>query len=279
MQSGEVLVVGATGKTGRRVAERLGELGYEPRAASRRGPVHFDWGDESSWLPAIGRSHAAYLIDSQGADAADRLASFSAIAVGRGVRRLVLLSARDWATSGSRESLATERALIDSGAEWTILRPSWFAQNFSETPFLHGPVLDGEVALPTGDGLEPFIHADDIADVATAALTERGHAGQTYELSGPRCLSFGRAVEEIAHATGRDIAFVDVSDAEYLARAVDKGVERELAAALAVLFGWIREGRNAHLSDGVQRVLDREPLDFATYVTETASTDAWKVLS
>ncbi len=91
-------------------------------------------------------------------------------------------------------------------AEWTILRSSFFSQNFSESFFLE-PILGGEVALPAGDVPEPFVDAEDIADVAVAALTEDGHAGELYELTGPRLLTFAEAVGEISRATGRKVRY------------------------------------------------------------------------
>src|SRR5690606_950879 len=149
--------------------------------------TRFDWYDYDTWEPALAGATAVYLVDSQGPEAAGLMAAFSRAAVERGVRRLVLLSSRDWRVIGD----AVERAVTESGGAWTILRPTWFAQNFSEDPMLSEPVDAGLVELSTGDGLEPFVHADDIADVAAEVLLHDGHAGRTYELSGPRLMSFG----------------------------------------------------------------------------------------
>jgi uncharacterized protein YbjT (DUF2867 family) len=265
-----ILVLGATGKTGRRVVARLERRSdVRVRAASRHGPTRFDWDDERTWEPALDGVDAVYVVDSDGADAARRLGAFGALA--GGARRLVLLSARDWAVSGGEETLAGERAIQASGGAWTILRSTWFAQNFSESQWLGEQVRSGEVVIPAGEGLEPFIDADDIAAVAVAALTEEGHAGQVYELSGPRLLSFGAAVEEIAAASGRDIRFVPASADEYAADAARRGQSAGITEVLNMLYGWIREGRNAHLSDGVQRVLGRPAKDFSEYVRE-----AWR---
>ena len=94
-------------------------------------------------------------------------------------------------------------------------------QNFSED-FLVGPILDGEVVLPAGKELEPFVDADDIADVAVAALTDDRHIGELYELTGPRLLTFAEAVAEIAAATGRDVRYVPVSIEEHAATSLAK---------------------------------------------------------
>src|SRR5690606_32536934 len=121
-----------------------------------------------------------------------------------GIRRVILLSGR-----GEEEAQKTERVVQESGADWTSVRCSWFFQNFSEN-YLREPVAAGEVVLPAGDVREPFVDADDIADVAFAALTEDGHVGRLYELTGPRMLTFAEAVDEISSATGREIRYVQV---------------------------------------------------------------------
>jgi uncharacterized protein YbjT (DUF2867 family) len=197
---------------------------------------------------------------------AEKIAEFSETAVKAGVRRIVLLGGR------GVELLAgpSERAVRDSGAEWTILRCNWFSQNFSEG-FLWPAVVSGEIELPAGDTPEPFIDADDIADVAVAALIEDGHNEQIYELSGPRSLTFGDAADEIAKAANRDIRYVPVTFVDYgnLLRA--NGLPR----ALVEVFRTILDGRNSETTDGVQRALGREPRDFADYAREAAATGVW----
>lgn len=270
-----ILVLGATGKTGRRVVTQLEQRAATVRAASRRSATHFDWSDRETWAPALVGVRAVYLVDSQAADAAETLGAFSAQAAEAGVDHLVLLSSRDAGVSGGLTWLDGERAVREAGTAWTILRPTWFMQNFSEEPYLHGPVRSGALTVSTGTGLEPFIDAEDIAAVAATVLTEPGHAGQIYDLSGPRLLTFGDALAQIATATGRDLRYDPVSSAEFATYAAQRGVSPGLIEALVLLFGWIAEGRNAHLSDGVRRVLGREPRDFTTYAKDTAATGVW----
>jgi len=194
------LVLGGTGKTGRRVVERLAARGLPTRVSSRSGEPPFDWEDEATWVPALRDVESVYISyypDLAVPGAAATVRSFAELAVESGVRRLVLLSGR-----GEEEAQVSEQTVRDSGADWTILRSSWFSQNFSEDYMLE-PVLGGEVALPAGNMPEPFVDADDIADVAVAALTEDGHGGRLYELTGPRLLTFAEAVGEIAQAAGR----------------------------------------------------------------------------
>ncbi|MFF9018538.1 NAD(P)H-binding protein [Streptomyces sp. NPDC014870] len=270
-----ILVLGGTGKTGRRVLSRLRHSGHQVRAASRKGPTRFDWTDESTWEPALAGVRAAYLVDAQTADAAEAMRAFAQLAAARGVERLVLLSAHDWVVPDGEEKLPCERAVREAGTAWTILKPAWFAQNFSEDPYYLGQLLDGEFVSSTGTGTEPFVDADDIADVAVAALTEDGHAGQTYRLTGPRLLDLDEVVAEIARATGRDLAHRAVTSEEFAAVAERQGLPGEYAELLDMLYGWIREERFARLADGVQRALGREPRDFADYVRTTAATGVW----
>jgi uncharacterized protein YbjT (DUF2867 family) len=181
----------------------------------------------------------------------------------------VLVSGR-----GEEEAQRAEEVVQEAGAEWTIVRCAWFSQNFSEN-YLLEPLLDGEVVLPAGDVPEPFVDADDIADVAVAALTEDGHAGEVYELTGPRLLTFAEALAEIGEATGREIRFVPVSVEEYASALDGEDVPAEYVFLLTYLFSEVLDGRNAHLADGVRRALGREPRDFAEYAREAAATGVW----
>jgi uncharacterized protein YbjT (DUF2867 family) len=227
------LVLGGTGKTGRRVAERLWDRGLPVRLGSRAGTPRFDWAAPETW-PAT-----------------------------------VLLSGR-----GEPEAQRCEQLVGASGAEWTLVRANWFSQNFSEN-YLLEPVLAGEVALPVGEIGEPFVDADDIADVAVAALTEDGHAGQLYELTGPRLWTFADAVAEIARVTRREIRYVQVPIEAYVAALESAQLPPELVTLIRYLFTEVLDGRNASLADGVRRALGRPPRDFADYVQQTAATGIW----
>lgn len=267
-----ILVLGGTGKTGRRLAERLTARGLPVRIGSRTGTPGFDWEIPATWgqaLQGVGAVYISYYPDLAVPGAAEAIGAFARLAVASGVTRLVLLSGR-----GETEAQRAEEMVKASGADWTILRCAWFAQNFSEG-FLIYSLLDGEVALPVGGVGEPFVDADDIAEAAFVALTEPGHAGQLYELTGPRLLSFADAVAEIARATGRDIRFVRISHAEFTAAVAAHKMPPEFAWLLNELFTEVLDGRNEALTDGVQRVLGRAPKDFFTYATETAATGIW----
>lgn len=265
------LVTGGTGKTGRRVAQRLADRAVPVRIGSRTGSPRFDWQDRSTWEPALDGAGAVYLAFSPdlafpGADAV--VGEFADAAAAAGVRRLVLLSGR-----GEPAAQRCEKVVLDRNPQWTVVRASMFNQNFDD--FLLEPVRSGVVAFPGGEAGEGFVDADDIADVAVAALTAGGHAGAVYEVTGPRLLTFGEAVAEIAKATGRDVRYVPVSPQAYADALTGSGVPAEFAAFLVDLFESVLDGHNSSLTDGVQRALGRAPRDFADYARDTAATGVW----
>jgi uncharacterized protein YbjT (DUF2867 family) len=269
---GPVLVVGGTGKTGRRVADRLRARGVHARVGSRSGDTRFDWDVPASWEPALRGASAAYITyypDLAAPGAGEAIEAFCERALDAGVDRLVLLSGR-----GEEEAQRCEQIVQKTGDRWTIVRASWFCQNFDEGAFVD-LVRSGEVALPAGDVPEPFVDAEDIADVAAAALTEDGHAGQLYEVTGRRLVTFAEAVEEIGRVAGRPVRYVEVPMDVFASGMLDAGVPDDLVGFLQYLFGEVLDGRNAHLTDGVQRALGRPPRDFTDYVTTTAATGVW----
>ncbi len=266
--TGITLVVGGTGKTGRRVAARLAGRGLPVRIGSRGGRPPFDWNDDATWAPALDGVRAAYLTyypDLAFPGAPETVGRLAKQAASSGVEQLVLLSGR-----GEPEAEAAERAVRNAGTGWTIVRSSWFHQNFSES-FLLDPVRAGDIALPAGDAAEPFVDADDIADVAAAALTDPRHRGELYELTGPRLLTFADAAAELSRATGRTVRYTPLAPADYRRILAEHG----LPAEFADLFADVLDGRNAHLADGVRRALGREPKDFADYARDTAATGVW----
>ncbi|MFD5872247.1 NAD(P)H-binding protein [Streptomyces sp. NPDC060322] len=266
------LVLGGTGKTGRRVVRQLTGRGHVVRIGSRSAGVPFDWNDSTTWQPALAGVDAVYISyqpDLAVPGAPEAIGAFAELAVRTGARRLVLLSGR-----GEPEAEACEKALAASGAEWTVLRASFFAQNFSEGDFL-GPILDGELALPVGDVEEPFIDADDIGEVAATVLAEGGHAGRTYDLTGPRLLTFAQATASIGAATGREIRYATVPADAYAAELAAHGVPADVTNLLTYLFTSVLDGRNAYLGDGVRQVLGRPARDFTDHAAEAAATGVW----
>jgi uncharacterized protein YbjT (DUF2867 family) len=269
---GITLVIGGTGKTGRRVADRLVKAGRLVRIGSRTAERPFDWEKPHTWgkaLQGVKAAYVAYQPDLAVPGALETVQAFFTQAIACGVEKLVLLSGR-----GEVEAEQAEQALQATSADWTILRSSWFCQNFSESFFLE-PILAGQVALPVGAVAEPFVDVEDIADIAFAAFTEPGHSRQLYEIAGPRALTFAEAIHEIARAIGRDITFIPVSANYYREEMVRQGVPDDYIELVLYLFTTVLDGRNTPVADGVQRALGRSPRDFSDYVRQVAANGAW----
>ncbi|ABS14390.1 MULTISPECIES: NAD(P)H-binding protein [Brucella/Ochrobactrum group] len=267
------LVIGANGKTGRRVAERLWEKGVSVRSVSRSTEVPFDWANQSTWaaaLDGIDSAYVSYQPDLALPGAVDAIRAFLLAAKKADVKHVVLLSGR-----GEEEAEIAEKVLQDSGLDWTVLRASWFMQNFSEN-YMRDELLSGSLTLPVGPTKEPFIDVDDIADVAVAALTETGHRNKLYELTGPELFSFSDAVSEIARATDKDLSFNSVSYADYEAALREQALPEDVITLLRYLFVELFDGRNASVAHGVEEALGRKPRRFADFARKAAIEGIWE---
>jgi uncharacterized protein YbjT (DUF2867 family) len=266
-----ILLLGGAGKTGSRVAKRLAERGQIVRLASRSGAVRFDWEDASTWpgaLRGVDALYVTYYPDLADPRAAGHIRELAQLAAASGVRRIVLISGR-----GEPQCHASENAVRESGVPCTILRCSWFAQNFSEG-HLRDQVLSGELAFPAGDVAEPFVDLEDVADVAVEALTDPKHAGMTYELSGPRLVTFREACSEITQASGHQVRYVPVSSSAYRERLATV-MPPEVAESLCDLFAYILDGHNAFIDTDIERVLGRKARDFRVYAEDATKAGAW----
>ncbi|QFG24056.1 NmrA family NAD(P)-binding protein [Actinomadura sp. WMMB 499] len=271
MSSRPILVIGSTGKTGRRVAGLLAEGGQEVRRAGRRTDPPFSWERPSTWpavFDGVGSAYVAYAPDLAEPGAPARIEALTSCAVDSGVGHLVLLSGR-----GERNAQRCEQIVRESGLSYTLVRAGWFAQNFSEGPLLES-VRRGVIAMPAGQVAEPFVDVDDIAEVAVAALTDDRHAGRCYELTGPRLLTFADAAAEISAAAGRPVEYVAVSSEEFRA-ALSSEAGPRYADLLTDLCAEVFDGRNADLAHGLQDALGREPRDFADFCKAAASAGVW----
>jgi len=267
-----ILLTGGTGTTGRRIADRLRARGVAIRVASRSGTPALDWDQPDTWPAVLDGATAAYIAyspDIAMPGAADIVDRFCRVAVDAGVEHLVLLAGR-----GEPEAEVAEQHVRDSGARWTIVRASWFAQNFSEGMLLDA-TRSGTIVMPARDVGEPFVDVEDIADVAATALVEPGHDGRTYDVTGPRLLTFTDAAAELSAAAGRPITFVEVSPAEFVAEAVAEGLPIELADWIVTLCAVVLDGRNEYLGQGVQQALGRAPRDFRDFAVRAAAEGAW----
>jgi uncharacterized protein YbjT (DUF2867 family) len=276
MQISTVAIIGGLGKTGGRVAERLKERGIQARAVSRSTTPRFDWQDRSTWHKALEGVSAAYVTfqpDLAVAWAAEAIGAFAKTAADAGVGHIVLLSGR-----GEDGAIHSEEELKAVGIDYTVLRASWFNQNFSEGAFVDG-LLQGKLALPAGNVPEPFVDADDIAEAAVACLIDPRHRNQTYELTGPRALAFRQAVSEIAAAAGRSIEYETIPIDAFIAEMTAFGLPQETIDLLNELFTQVLDGRNSPVMDGISQILGRQAKDFSDYARETAATGIWSVQS
>jgi len=273
MQTKPILVIGATGKTGGRVAAKLEAEGYSVRRGSRNSATPFDWEAPETWTPALKGARAAYVTyfpDLAFPGAVEKLDSLCETAKDAGVEHLVLLSGR-----GEHHARLGEEVVRNSGVDFTIVRSAWFAQNYSEG-YLRDPILAGVLPMPGGDIVEPIIDIDDIADVVVAALTEEGHKGELYEVTGPQLMSFADMADALSHAIGRPIRHIPISFEDFHAEIAKSG-DTFIADVFTAIARETLDGRNAHLTDGVQRALGRPPRDFSEFARIAAQAGTWPV--
>lgn len=275
MQQHPILIIGKNGKTGTRVNQQLQTMGYSTRAVSRSSNPSFDWEKPATWRSAIKGSRSAYVTyqpDLAVPNAEPTIKAFVRVAVEAGLKHIVLLSGR-----GEEGAVRAEEILKSSGISWNIVRASWFAQNFSES-FMLDDILAGELILPAGDTLEPFIDVDDIADVVVAALTKPSLRNKLFEVSGPRPMTFAQCTQEIAEATGYPIKYTTVPVDEYINALNQQGVPEEMQWLLRELFTVVFDGRNSHVTSGVEEALGRPPTDFKAYIKKVIQSGIWNPL-
>ncbi|MDQ6470835.1 NmrA family transcriptional regulator [Flavobacterium sp. LHD-80] len=273
MSKKKILVLGSNGKTGRRVIERLkNNPDVEIRLGSRNEKIPFDWEKPETWenvLKDIEIVYVTFQPDLAIPSAVETIEKFTVLATKIGVQKIVLLSGR-----GEKEAQLCEEIVKENAKNWTIVRASWFNQNFSESIFLE-PILAGIVALPRAEALEPFTDADDIADVVLESLLDENHNSKTYELTGPRLLTFKEAVNTIAEASGRNITFQGLSLEEYTQMLKEYQVPEDHIWLVNYLFEEVLDGRNSHITSDIEKVLGRKAKDFSAYAKETAKTGIW----
>ncbi|WNJ99192.1 NmrA family NAD(P)-binding protein [Thalassospiraceae bacterium LMO-JJ14] len=273
MKTAPILVIGSTGKTGRRIASRLQALGYNVRHGSRGSATPFDWDDPDTWQAALRGVRAVYISyfpDLAIPGAADKIEALCTAAARADVQRLVLLSGR-----GEPHARHCEGIVRNSGLDFTLVRAAWFAQNFSEG-YLREPAMQGMIALPAGDVREPIVDVDDIADVAVAALTEDRHSGQLYEVTGPQAITFAEAADTLSKAIGHQVRYMPITLEQFHAAMTDIG-GAFIAEVITEICRETLDGRNAYVSDGVQRALGRPPRDFAAFCQHADASGEWRL--
>lgn len=271
-KSDPIVIIGGNGKTGARVNARLHALGYSTRPVSRSTSPSFDWDNPETWRAALKGTRAAYVTyqpDLAVPKAESAISAFVQMAIENGLEHVVLLSGR-----GEQGAQRAEEVLKASGISWNIVRASWFFQNFSESFMLEG-ILAGELVLPAGATIEPFIDADDIADVVVATLTEPGHREKVYEVTGPRALTFAQCVEEISATLARPVKYRSIPVDQFMDALRQEGVPEDMQWLLHELFTVVFDGRNSEVMPGVQEALGRPARDFKTYVQNTVAAGVW----
>ena len=278
--SERVLVTEATGTVGRALLAGLTLRGAQPRAASRRagialGPVEtvqLDWEQPGSWAAALEGAERLFLALPERAMGAAPVGPFLQQAVAAGVHHVVLLSALGVETEGQKTGMvAAEEAVRHSGIEWTILHPNTLMQAFSEGVFGRWLLERGEVVGSVGEARVSFVGGRDVAAAAAVVLTEEGHDGKVYELTGPEALTFAQAVAHISSVAGHRFRYVDLPPSILRKVLVASGVPEPRVDQLMLYFEGVRSGQHAILRDTVSWLIGRPPKRFATFAREHAA--------
>ena len=268
-----ILVIGATGKTGSRVVKQLQQRGIEPRMGSRNASPSFDWNNKDTWvdsLKGIERMYVTYYPDLAVPGAKEAIESLTYLALEMGVQKIVLMSGK-----GETEAEACEQIIINSGMNYTIVRASWFNQNWSESFFLE-PILSGQVALPLADVPIPFVDANDIAEVATEALLNDAYNSQILEVTGPNLITFKDAVDYIAKASGRELQLIAITLDQYLEGLAAADVPKDYIWLIEYLFSHVLTNPdNQTIVHDVEKVLGRKAKTFEEYAKDTTESGVW----
>lgn len=277
MKKNEILITGGTGKTGRRVMERLQRSGeYQIRIGSRSQTPPFDWNEPGSWVAALKGVDTVYITfqpDLAIPSAPSIIQSFTSLASSHGVRKMVLLSGR-----GEAEAQRCEDIVKATASSWTIIRASWFNQNFSEGFFLND-ILAGRIVLPRVASPEPFVDADDIADVVVKCLLDDKHNTKTYELTGPELLTFEQAIHHVASASANRLEYEEMPMDAYEEMMRSYHVPEDQLWLIRYLFTEVLDGRNASITNDVELVLGRKARSFSQFAAESASLGIWSAAS
>ena len=272
-----ILVIGGTGKTGRRVVEQLQNKGIEPRIGSRNTSPSFDWDNKDTWVNALNgieKMYVTYYPDLAVPGAKEAIESLTYLAKELGVKKMVLLSGK-----GETEAEACEKIVMDSGLDYSIVRASWFNQNWSESFFLE-PILSGEVALPMSDVLIPFVDANDIAEVAATVLLDDTFNGEIIEVTGPELITFKDIVNIISKTSRRNLNFYDITLKQYINGMKQMQIPNDVVWLIEYLFSHVLTNpKNQLVVNDIKRVLGRKAKPFMKYAQETAKTGIWNQVS
>lgn len=270
------LVTAPNSKTGRRVVELLQNANMLVRIASRSTRIKFDWEDTNTWQQAITGVDCAYIIlppNLAFANMAARLQMFVQLCEKNELRRLVLLTGR-----GEAESEKCEAVLLQSSIASTIVKTSWFSQNFSEGIFLES-ILNGEVVVPVSGVKEPFIDVNDIAEVVYRSLLDESQNNHVYELTGPDLLSFKDVADMFSEKLNTNVNVTYIPLETYLTELANLGLSHEEIKLTRYLFEQLLDGRNEYITSDLRDLLARDATSFQQFIDNTKCSDVWNVSS
>ncbi|MCB0164604.1 MAG: SDR family oxidoreductase [Anaerolineae bacterium] len=284
--SHKILVLGATGNVGSSLVEFLVKKGKQVKAATRHPadypstdnvePVSLDFERPETYAPAlVGVDRVFALTKTADVQADKTLTPLIDQAKAAGVTQIVLMTALG--VDQAPEDVPIRRLelhLINSGIDYTILRPNWFMQNFNPGFLLPMIQQGGTFYLAADDAKTSFIDTRDIAAVAAVVLTEEGHAGKEYALTGGEAFTYSEAAAILSEAANREINYVAIDDGAFREALASAGWRPEQVGFFADLFYIVRQGWVASVSPAVAEILEREPISLQQYAFNYA--EAWR---
>jgi len=266
-----VLVTGATGTVGSALLDALTDCDATVRAATRSPPgtgpadewVAFDFEKPETWGDALAGVDALFLLRPPQLSRVGPVRAFVDAAGRVGVDRCVVLSVLGAERNPLLPHRRIERHVAASALRWTFLRPSFFTQNLVE---VHGDALArGEIPVPAGDGRTSFVDARDVAAVAAVALTEPGHAGVAYDLTGPEALTYDEVAAVASDVLGSPVTYTDPSLPRFVVRELRRGRPLGFTLVMSGIYTTARLGLAGRVTGAVERVLGRPPRDVRAF--------------
>jgi uncharacterized protein YbjT (DUF2867 family) len=282
----KILVVGATSKVGTELVKALVAKGETVKAATRRPGDYtaapgvevtaFDYDVHASMKPALQDVDRVFML-SKWTDPHPELGlkQFVEAAHVANVKHIVFMSGMGVDQQPAVGMTLVEKRIANSGMGYTLLHPNWFMQNFSRGFYLPRIRDIGSIVVPAASGAASFVDTRDVAAVAASALTEPGHSGQTYHLTGGQALTFTQVADILADVTERRIIYQPATDEDFSAILSQSGQwEADQIDYLTGLFGYVRSGQAAPVMPTLASVLGREPTTFEQFARDHA--DMWR---
>lgn len=280
-----ILVTGATGKVGSELVKQLSNEDVRVRALvrdrerasalARAQNVELalgDFGDGQSLRDAMRGAEKLFLLTAPAPDMAEQESAAIAAAEASGIKHIVVLSAIGADASApfrlGRIHGEVEKRVKDSGIPYTFLRPNGFMQNL----LMSAPSIAAEGVLyaPDGDAEVSYVDVRDVAEVAAKTLTQDGHEGAAYALTGAEALNYRRIVSKLSDAIGKDVRFVEISHDAVREFMLGVGASKWMADAVVEIYAYYGEGEASRVTDAVARVAKRQPVTFDEFARDHA---------